>query len=195
MAKFDALKVLIIEDKEHMRALLRRLLNHIGVRNLYEANDGAAALDMLRTLECDLILSDMEMAPMDGLEFTRKVRNSPRNALSSLPIIMISGHTERNKVEAARDAGVNEFLVKPVTPQNLISRIGDAIERPRAFVRAEGYSGPDRRRRQTANFSGPGRRAGDPPGMQGYLPPPNTPLVNPANVIPPRPPAPNRPGK
>jgi two-component system, chemotaxis family, chemotaxis protein CheY len=195
MAKFDALKVLIIEDKEHMRALLRRLLSHIGVRTVYEANDGAAALEMLRALECDLILSDMEMAPMDGLEFTRKVRNSPRNALSALPIIMISGHTERNKVEAARDAGVNEFLVKPVTPQNLISRIGDAIERPRAFVRADGYAGPDRRRRQTANFFGPGRRAGDPPGMQGHLLPPNTPLINPSNVIVANPPAPNPPGK
>lgn len=175
--KFDNLKVLIIEDKEHMRALLRRLLNHIGVRIFYEANDGAAALEMLPNLECDLILSDMEMAPMNGLEFTRKVRSSPRNALNSIPIIMISGHTERQKVEAARDAGVTEFLVKPVTPQNLISRMSDVMERPRAFVRADAYTGPDRRRRQTGNFFGPGRRAGDPPGTKGFLPPPAAPVV------------------
>src|SRR5579884_2592515 len=104
--KFDNLKVLIIEDKEHMRALLRRLLNHIGVRIFHEANDGAAALEMLPGLECDLILSDMEMAPMNGLEFTRRVRSLPKNGLNNIPIIMISGHTERQKVEAARDAGV-----------------------------------------------------------------------------------------
>src|SRR5580698_10111636 len=60
---FEGLKILIIEDKEHMRALLRRLLNHIGVRITHEAPDGTAALDMLLTLECDLILSDLSMAP------------------------------------------------------------------------------------------------------------------------------------
>ena len=112
---FAALKVLIIEDKEHMRALLRRLLNHIGVRITHEAPDGTAALEMLPTLECDLILSDLSMAPMDGLEFARKVRGAGNPKAASIPIIMISGYTERHRVEEARDAGVTEFLVKPIT--------------------------------------------------------------------------------
>lgn len=169
---FEGLKVLIIEDKEHMRTLLRRLLSHIGVRTMHEADNGASALEMLRTVECDLILSDMEMAPMDGLEFTKRVRAASGNLNPSVPIIMISGHTERAKVEAARDAGVNEFVVKPVTVQNLISRITEIQERPRSFVRADAYSGPDRRRRQTANYAGPGRRAEDPAGTRGFLQPP-----------------------
>jgi DNA-binding response OmpR family regulator len=126
---------------------------------------------MLRELECDLILTDLSMAPMDGLEFARKVRGAAKAALASIPMIMISGFTERAKVEAARDAGVNEFLAKPVTPQNLISRITEIFERPRAFVRCDGYCGPDRRRRQSGNYSGPGRRADDPPGTKGYLEP------------------------
>ena len=157
--KFENLKILVIEDKEHMRALLRRLLGHIGVRTVHEANDGEAGLLVLRDNECDLILTDMDMAPMDGLTFTRQVRASRAHA--GLPIIMISGHTERAKVEAARDAGVNEFLIKPVTPANLVSRITEIVERPRSFVQAKGYSGPDRRRRQTADYSGPDRREGD----------------------------------
>jgi two-component system, chemotaxis family, chemotaxis protein CheY len=169
---FEPLRILIIEDKDHMRALLRRLLNHIGVRILHEAPDGAAALDMLSTIECDLILSDLSMAPMDGLEFARKVRGASNPKACAIPIIMISGYTERNKVEAARDAGVNEFLAKPVTPQHLISRITEIIERPRAFVRTATYAGPDRRRRQSGNFVGPGRRANDPPGTRGFLEPP-----------------------
>ncbi|HEV7959399.1 MAG TPA: response regulator [Rhizomicrobium sp.] len=166
---FENLKILVIEDKEHMRALLRRLLGHIGVRVINEANDGQAALLILRDNECDLILTDMDMAPMDGLTFTRQVRASRAHA--NLPIIMISGHTERAKVEAARDAGVNEFLVKPVTPANLVSRITEIMERPRSFVQAKGYSGPDRRRRQTSDFSGPGRREGDHPNTQGTATP------------------------
>ena len=174
---FAALKVLIIEDKEHMRALLRRLLNHIGVRITHEAPDGTAALEMLPTLECDLILSDLSMAPMDGLEFARKVRGAANPKAASIPIIMISGYTERAKIEAARDAGVNEFLAKPVTPQSLISRITEIMERPRAFVRTETYVGPDRRRRQSGNYVGPGRRADDPPGTRGFLEPPKQPLV------------------
>ena len=174
---FENLKVLIIEDKDHMRALLRRLLNHIGVRVMQEAPDGVAALDMLPTIECDLILSDLSMAPMDGLEFTRKVRGSANQKTSGLPIIMISGYTEKAKVEAARDAGVTEFLAKPVTPHSLISRITDIMERPRAFVRTTTYSGPDRRRRQSGNYVGPGRREGDPPGTRGFLEPPKAPPV------------------
>jgi len=170
---FEPLRILIIEDKDHMRALLRRLLNHIGVRIMHEAPDGAAALEMLNTIECDLILSDLSMAPMDGLEFVHRVRSAKTGTTPpSVPIIMISGYTERNKVEAARDAGVNEFLAKPVTPQHLISRITEIIERPRPFVRCDTYAGPDRRRRQTGNFVGPGRRANDPPGTRGFLEPP-----------------------
>jgi CheY-like chemotaxis protein len=169
---FDTLRVLIVEDKDHMRALLRRLLGHIGVRVMLEAPDGAAALEVLRNNECDLILSDLSMAPMDGLEFAKRVRSAKGGTTNpSVPIIMISGFTERAKVEAARDAGVSEVLVKPVTPQNLISRMTEVLERPRAFVRAETYSGPDRRRRQSGNYAGPGRRADDPPGTRGYLDP------------------------
>jgi two-component system, chemotaxis family, chemotaxis protein CheY len=169
---FENLSVLVIEDKDHMRTLLRRLLNHIGVRTVHEAPDGGAALEMLRRLQCDLIFSDMEMAPMDGLEFAHRVRNATGGITDpSVPIIMISGYTERNKVEAARDAGVTEFLAKPVTIQSLISRITEIIERPRPFVRCETYAGPDRRRRATGNYVGPGRRATDPPGTRGYLEP------------------------
>lgn len=169
-ASFESLKVLIIEDKEHMRALLRRLLNHIGVRTIHEAPDGAAALELLRDLECDLILSDLSMAPMDGLEFAKRVRSAKTGTTPpSVPIIMISGFTERAKVEAARDVGVTEFLAKPVTPANLISRITEILERPRAFVRSDTYCGPDRRRRQSGNYAGPGRRATDPPGTRGFL--------------------------
>ena len=74
---------------------------------------------------------------------------------------MISGHTERYRVEAARDAGVTEFLAKPITAQNLFARIAEIVERPRAFVRCDAYFGPDRRRHQNADHPGPWRRKDD----------------------------------
>ena len=157
----DRIKVLIVDDKQHMRALLRALLNALGVTAIFEAIHGAHAMEVLQTKRCDLILSDMSMEPMDGLEFTRQVRALPRKLNPMVPIIMISGHTERDRVEAARDAGVNEFLVKPITLQNLTARIAEVMERPRRFVSTPTYSGPDRRRKVRENYNGPRRRQED----------------------------------
>jgi len=157
----DRIKVLIVEDKQHMRALLRALLNALGVTEIYEAVHGEHGLEVLRSKRCDLVLSDMSMEPMDGLEFTRQVRGLERRLNPSVPIIMISGHTERDRVEAARDAGVSEFLVKPITLQNLTHRIAEVMERPRRFVQTATYSGPDRRRKQRENYNGPRRRQDD----------------------------------
>jgi two-component system, chemotaxis family, chemotaxis protein CheY len=157
----DRIKVLIVEDKQHMRALLRALLNALGVTEIFEAVHGEHALEVLRSKRCDLVLTDMSMEPMDGLELTRQIRGMARKLNPSVPIIMVSGFTERNKVEAARDAGVSEFLVKPITLQNLTARIAEVMERPRRFVTTPTYSGPDRRRKQRENYNGPRRRQED----------------------------------
>ncbi|HJR56380.1 MAG TPA: response regulator [Rhizomicrobium sp.] len=160
-AAFENLKALIVEDNGHMRTLLRNLLSTIGIRDVVEASDGAAAIHLLQDRKCDLILSDMAMAPMDGIAFTRHIRSGKTAANPDVPIIMVTGHTERHRVEMARDAGVTEFLVKPITAQNLYSRLAEIVARPRAFVRAESYFGPDRRRKSRDNYAGPWRRDDD----------------------------------
>jgi CheY-like chemotaxis protein len=158
---FEGLKALIVEDNAQMRSLLRALLNSVGIHDINEATNGKAAIEMLRVRGADLILTDLAMTPMDGLEFTRHVRNDEDSSNPFVPIIMVSGHTEKHRVVAARDAGVTEFLAKPVAAQNLFSRIAEIVERPRAFVRCDSYFGPDRRRRQLENYAGPRRRAED----------------------------------
>jgi two-component system, chemotaxis family, chemotaxis protein CheY len=158
---FDNLKVLIVEDNQHMRSLLRSLLNSVGIREIAEANNGASALDVLRERKCDLILSDLAMKPMDGITFSTRVRTGERSPNPFVPIIMITGHTEKYRVQAARDAGVTEFLAKPITAHNLFSRITEIVERPRAFVRCDNYFGPDRRRHQLDDYAGPWRRQDD----------------------------------
>jgi CheY-like chemotaxis protein len=160
-AAFEHLKILIVEDNQHMRSLLRSLLNSVGIREIVEASNGATALNALREKKCDLVLSDLAMKPMDGLEFSRKVRTGDHSPNPFVPIIMITGHTGRHVVEAARDAGVTEFLAKPITAHSLFSRIAEIVERPRAFVRTEGYFGPDRRRKTLESYAGPWRRQDD----------------------------------
>jgi CheY-like chemotaxis protein len=158
---FANLKALIVEDNAHMRSLLRALLNSIGIKDITEAAHGGTAIELLRERKCDLVLTDLAMKPMDGLEFTRQVRNSEQSPNPFVPIIMITGHTERYRVEAARDAGVTEFLAKPITAAALFARIAEIVERPRAFVKCESYFGPDRRRRIIEDYTGPWRRADD----------------------------------
>ena len=160
-AGFETLKALIVEDNAHMRSLLRALLNSVGIREIAEAASGLSALALLRERKSDLVLSDLAMKPMDGLEFTRRVRNDEHSPNPFVPIIMITGHTEKYRVQAARDAGVTEFLAKPITAHNLFARIAEIVERPRAFVRCDNYFGPDRRRHIQDDYSGPWRRRDD----------------------------------
>ena len=158
---FEALRVLVVEDNQHMRVLLRSLLNSLGIREVVEAGSGQVALELLRERKCDLVMTDLAMKQMDGLQFTRELRQSERSVNPFIPIIMITGHTEKCRVEAARDAGVTEFLAKPITPQSLFARIAEIVERPRAFVRSDSYFGPDRRRKALEHYAGPWRRHDD----------------------------------
>ena len=159
LAGFESLKALIVEDNTHMRSLLRALLNSIGIKDVSEAIHGQAGMEALRERKIDLVLTDLAMSPMDGLELTRHVRKDENSPNPFVPIIMITGHTEKYRVEAARDAGVTEFLAKPITAHNLFARITEILERPRAFVRCDSYFGPDRRRHDADNYGGPWRRA------------------------------------
>jgi len=159
--RFEQLKALVVEDNPHMRALLRALLLGMGIGEAFEAAEGTQAFALMRRHKPDFVLSDLTMAPMDGIAFTRELRTAVDSPDPFLPVIMISGHTERARILAARDAGVTEFLAKPVTARNLFLRIAEVIERPRPYVRCGDYFGPDRRRHNDAFYNGPWRRAED----------------------------------
>lgn len=161
-ATIDSLRALVVEDNVHMRALIRSVLFALGFRSVGEAEDGESAFQFLCEEGADLILTDLSMSPVDGIAFTRRVRNAPQSPNPYVPIIMVTGHTERHRVEAARDAGITEFLAKPITVQKLLLRVLEIVERPRAFIRCDDYFGPDRRRRAIQAHNGPWRRRDDP---------------------------------
>src|SRR5262249_31304636 len=138
---------LVVDDNEHMRNLLRAMLFAFGFKRVQGEENGKTALAALPQLQPDLIVTDYSMHPVDGIEFVKAVRalNSP---VSWIPIIMVTGHKERHYVERARDAGVSELLSKPVAARDLFLRIREVIERPRPFIKAPGFNGPDRRRKR-----------------------------------------------
>ncbi|WP_372785230.1 response regulator [Phenylobacterium sp.] len=159
--RYDLLKILLVDDNHHMRLLLGEILKAVGVKHIYEASDGAQGLTMLRQQRVDIIMTDLSMQPLDGIDFVRLLRNSPDSPDQMCPVIMITGHSTLQRVQEARNAGVNEFLAKPLTARGVVERIGQIIDHPRQYVRTPNYFGPDRRRRADPAFRGPWRREGD----------------------------------
>ncbi len=159
--RYELLNILLVDDNQHMRVLLTEILRAIGVRNTHDANDGAQALQIMRGHPIDIIMTDLQMQPLDGIDFVRLLRNSTDSPNPMCPVIMITGHSTMRRVAEARDVGVNEFLSKPVTARGVLQRIGLVIEQPRPFIRTDGYFGPDRRRRSDPAYAGPRRRAVD----------------------------------
>lgn len=156
--RFDKLKILVVDDNQHMRKLVVTILQAFGISHVYEAADGEHAWAMLRDANPDVILLDWQMNGMTGLDFVKMVRNSPESPNPFVAVIMLTGHTHVDHVRLARDAGANEFLAKPVSVKAILSRLNVIIEHPRPFVRTKTYFGPCRRRRSTDDYRGPERR-------------------------------------
>ncbi len=115
---------------------------------------------MLRETNPDVILLDWMMEGMSGIDFAKMARASVASPDPYVPIIMLTGNTSVDSVQQARDAGINEFLAKPVSVKAIMTRLTSVIEHPRPFVRTTVYFGPCRRRRGHDEYRGPERRAG-----------------------------------
>jgi two-component system, chemotaxis family, chemotaxis protein CheY len=157
---FERLNVLLIEDDQAMRALVRDMLFAFGIQNIATATDGSRAYAELRHFPADFVITDWAMEPLDGIEFTKMVRTAADSPNPFVPIIMLTAHSQRQRILHARDSGVTEFLAKPMTANALYSRIASIIETPRPFVRTSDYFGPDRRR-TIREFMGMDRRGDD----------------------------------
>ncbi len=150
--------VLIIDDDRNMRMLIRNVVFALGVKDVVESSDGSMALEELKTSHPDLILCDMKMEPMGGLEFVKRLRSDPDNPYRFVPVIMITEYAELATVANARDAGVSEIMAKPLSAEALDKRIQRVLKDQRHFVEAPGFVGPDRRRRKKDEVAGENRR-------------------------------------
>ncbi len=158
-ADFSRLKVLIVDDIKTMRHLMRSILATFKITDVLEASDGLSALSLLKSSPRNLVITDFSMTPMDGVEFTRRLR-MPGNGLDPfIHVLMVSAHTEAMLVKDALDAGVSDFISKPITRSAVEQRLTFAVSRPRTSIRAASYFGPDRRR--IAKNMGKQRRESD----------------------------------
>ncbi len=152
---------LVVDRNKHMRILIRQVLKSLGAGSIHEARNGSRGFKAVRLAHPDIVLTGLDMSPVNGLELARALRTSTDSPNPYVPIIMITGHSAPRNVHQARDAGVDEFLAKPVAVRSLYARIVAVILRRRTFVRTDNYFGPDRHRRDDAFYKGPRRRRED----------------------------------
>lgn len=144
-ADLEILTYLVIDDSSFSRKMICNALHGFGLLQTIDVEDAVEGLDVLRRQPVDVVLVDYEMPIINGVEFTRLARRDPDIPNQEVPIIMISGNHDREKVVEARNAGIHEYLAKPFSPGDLYKRIVLTIRNPRPFIRAKGYIGPDRR--------------------------------------------------
>lgn len=157
--QFKNISVLIVESSSPMLGLTKGVLESYGVQRIYPAYGADNGYERFCEIKPDLIIIDWLEDPKNGVYLTKKIRTSPDSPNPFVPIIMMTGYSQKRRVLMARDSGITEFLVKPYTAKALFQRIEQIVEFPRAFVQCEGYFGPDRRRsRPNADYNGPERR-------------------------------------
>ena len=160
---FDHLNVLVIEDNKPVLDLAYSILLAFGVGEVITARDGKTGFELFCQKNPDIVICDWMMEPVDGIGLTRLIREDAASPNRFVPVILMTGVSERGKVMQARDAGVTEFLLKPFNAREMYRRIEQVIERPRQFVRTEEFFGPDRRRLRGVAYPGDKRRFTDVP--------------------------------
>lgn len=126
MAVDKNMQVLVVDDYSTMRRIIRNLLNQLGFPNVDEATDGQQALNMAGTKKYGLIISDWNMEPMSGLELLKGIRGGS-NDNKTVPFIMVTAESKTENVILAKQAGVNNYIVKPFNAETLKTKISAVI--------------------------------------------------------------------
>jgi two-component system, chemotaxis family, chemotaxis protein CheY len=121
------MKILIVDDFATMRRIVKNLLRQLGFENIEEAEDGKQAFSKLKEIKYNLIISDWNMPNMSGIELLRNVRSDLE--LKSLPFLMVTAESEREKVIEAVKSGVNNYIIKPFTVEILKEKMEKIFER------------------------------------------------------------------
>ena len=122
---FASLRILVIDDQEFVRTIVKKMLQQLGIGSVLEAQDGVSGLESVRANRPDLVICDIQMRPMDGFGFVRQLRIS--DDVAATPVIMLTAHTDSATIARAKDMDVNAFLAKPVLPPALKNRILEVL--------------------------------------------------------------------
>ena len=125
------MKILLADDSSTMRRITIKILNELGLRNVFEAKDGSVALEVLRKEKVDLIIADWNMPKMNGLELLKAVRGDKK--LKEMPFIILSAEGMKDNLAEAAEAGVDGYITKPFSPENLGEKIKDIFKKQVPF--------------------------------------------------------------
>lgn len=153
---------MVVDDNRHMLSLISEMLRGLSIRSVHAMTNAADAFKEMQITAVDLVITDHVMDPISGIEFANLLRTSKDSPDRFVPMIMVSGSTDMATVEAARDAGITEFMAKPIAASGLYARILQIINNPRPFLKTKAYFGPDRRRRIDPGYRGDERRKVEP---------------------------------
>lgn len=157
-------RVLIVEDFQFVANLLTTSLHEFGIGSVLQSSSGNQGIEKIKqynatetSANIDVIILDWLMPDGNGIEFLKWLRGHQRDSICFVPVIVCSAYTSETVVTQSRDLGANEVIVKPVSASKLAQRIKHVIEKPRPFIKAPSFFGPDRRR-QDKPFDGPEKR-------------------------------------
>ena len=153
-------RTLIVEPNPQAARLLGDIVKGLGGREVRVVADGATALAEAAILEPGLVFTEFAGPALDGPDLARRLRRSGL-ACRRAPIIMVTGEATAGAILAARDAGVHEVLRKPYTSADLFRRVDNVAQKPRDWIEGVAYVGPDRRRFNSGDYDGPGKRRAD----------------------------------
>lgn len=160
--------VLVLDDNGPSLEILSQVVAGFGVNQLHKADSVKDAQELVRTKTFDLVISDVQIPDVDGIEFINWLRRDAPENNRYVPVILVTGHTRGSDIFRTRDAGANFTVAKPITPKVLLERIFWVAREERAFIECDTYVGPDRR----FKYEGPpigieGRRRDDLPPEVG----------------------------
>ena len=118
--------ILVVDDYRTMVRIIRNLLAQLGFDDVDDAGDGSEALERMSSKRYGLVISDWNMEPMNGLDFLKAVR-SGSTANTHVPFIMVTAESKQSSVQAAKEAGVTNYIVKPFSADTLRSKLDSVL--------------------------------------------------------------------
>lgn len=127
MAVDKSMNVLIVDDYNTMLRIIKNLLKQLGFHNVDEATDGSMALEKVKAKEYGLVISDWNMEPMTGIDLLRAIRGAEGAPYRNVPFIMITAESKTENVVMAKQAGVNNYIVKPFNAETLKTKMTSVL--------------------------------------------------------------------
>ncbi|MBF0251537.1 MAG: response regulator [Alphaproteobacteria bacterium] len=144
MRDLSEMAFLVIDDNAFARQTIAECLRRYNVTKIHEAKDALTGINIVNEDHIDVILVDIDMPGLTGIEFTRLIRHDDDRRIRETPILVVSGHPDDFNVKGALCAGINDFVIKPFSAETLYKHIVNVIEKPLPFVQDGDYSGPKR---------------------------------------------------